>query len=370
MEHEEEFEARQSISSRGRDTRTQMMPGQNRDTNVQNERPTESQFNQNLHNYQEGSPGQEEHFGEGESSSVITEIVDERVEEIDTENEEEIKQIEPEDDGVNQYLDNIKQEDYVNHDEYNEYDQNDASPYRQDDNEAMYENEPLNYEGDQNYNAKMYGQNMENSPIQENPDEEEMTGSPQYYEAPRAINPKYRRKYEGVNIHDKSHLIWEQERLQRRRLEREMQRAHLWTKQFDSRDIDWHPTMNPKRAAFNTEKNPKRSNLWHFSNTSSVPLLTTAKNLKQNAFEKVNKTKHDPTETQAKRDHRLNNVFHQSSYQNLLSGGKGRVHAPSSHTSMKKEVGRAFMTPIDNRYQNQSQVQAGRARMFHSSQVF
>lgn len=35
MEHEEEFEARQSVSSRGRDTRVQMMPEQNRATEVQ-----------------------------------------------------------------------------------------------------------------------------------------------------------------------------------------------------------------------------------------------------------------------------------------------------------------------------------------------
>jgi hypothetical protein len=286
MEHEEEFEARQSVSSRGRDTRTQMMPGQNRETvDMTQERPA----NQNLRDY--NKPEEDEgHFGDEESSSVITEIVDEQVVEIDTEDEEEFqRQGGNQDIGIDHYLDNIKQEDYVNRDEYKEYDDDnvhDASPYNPDEQYRQdYDNENEDeYAQDQNYQQMQYNQNMmENSPIVENPVEEEMTGSPQYYEAPRAINPKYRRKYEGQNLNDKSHLIWEQERMQKSRIERQMKRAHLWTKQINFRDIDWHPSMNPKRAAYNLEKNPKRSNLWHLSNTSSVPLLTTVKGLKERA---------------------------------------------------------------------------------------
>lgn len=360
MEHEEEFEARQSVSSRGRDTRTQMMPGQNRETLNQ---PTERPTNQNLRNYNRPQEDEGE-FGDGESSSVITEIVEEQVIEIDTENEEEMQQRDHQDGAINHYLDNIKQEDYVNRDEYKEYDDdrrhdgsnnNIEDQYQQD-----YDNE-YDQDQDQNYQQMQYNQNMmANSPIVENPVEEEMTGSPQYYEAPRAINPKIRRKYEGQNLNDRSHLVWEQERLQKSRIERQMRKAHLWTKQVNFRDIDWHPTLNPKRAAFDLDKNPQRSNLWHMSNTSSVPLLTTVKGLKDKtagknqiseAFDSFTYKKllnDKSTDFSIKKDRKLNNVFQQSSLQNMLAGQNGKVNVPPTHPSMRKENGRAFMTAMDN----------------------
>lgn len=439
MEYEEEFEARQSISSRG----SHAQPGKSRDV-VRNtgvieqngvkaeERHGNYNPQKNLHNYQDPNEGEEnmseygDSFRDGQSSEVITEIVDEQVVEIETENEEELNQLENnQTEEVNQYLDNIKQEEYVNRDEYQEYDnQEGPSPdqqeregegdhqqydqengynqeegyneegeaynedgqydqvndqYQEEGHEYDQENQELDGEGqpiqdyDQEQNYQQMAENqymMENSPIVENPLEEELTGSPQMYEAPRAVNPKYRRKHQGVDPNDKSHLIWEQERLERRRMEREMKRAHLWPKQYDTRDIDWHPTVNPKRAAYNIQKNPQKSSLWHFSNSSSVPMLSTAKSIKANAASKNERTKHDPREAQSKKDHRINNVFHQSSYQSMLSGKNGKIAAPTSHVSMKKELGRAFMTPIDNKYQNQNSVLEGRNRMFHSSNVF
>ena len=276
----------------------------------------------------------------------------------------------------------LNKEDYVNREEYQEFEDNKgASPYPNNEevdgngyerDQPEYNQEDMDYAQDQNYQQMVDNQYMmENSPIVENPAEEEQTGSPQnYYEAPRAVNPKYRRKYEGYNLNDKSHLIWEQERLQRKRIEREMKRNNLWTQQYDFRDIDWHPTANPKRAAFKDKFQNKKSSLWHFSNTSSVPMLTTAKNLKASVQGKDVRSKHDPQEASSKKDHRINNVFHQSSYQNILAGKNGKINAPTSHVSLKKETGRGFMTPIDNKYQNQSSVMAGRERMFHSSQIF
>lgn len=398
MEHEEEFEARQSISSRGRDTRVHMMPGQNRQTEQQpQDRPTQN-FHQNegLHDYG---------HGEGESDSVITEIVDEQVVEIESGDEEDqFEDKGKQDEGINQYLDNIKQEDYVNRDEYQEYDnQDDNSPYRQNEgyendmhgqyehnnqeyqDDGQYEQNQHEYIGenqqdyqqqeyqDQNYQQMAYQNNMmENSPIAENPLEEEITGSPQYDQRPRAVNPKYRRKYEGVDLNDKSHLVWEQERKQRKKFEREMRRANMWAKPYNFRDIDWNPSMNPKKAAFNPEKQVQRSNMWHFAQSSSVPMLSTAKGLKSQAASKDStRPKFDPNEAMAKRDHNLNNVFHQSTLQNMLTGkNNGKVLAPPTHASMLKENGRAFMTPADNKYQNQANVMQGRERMFHSSQIF
>ena len=443
MEYEEEFEARQSISSRGSQARPSKNHALDRNTgaggNHGNQavgRQSNYQPQVNLHNYHEPYEG-EENFGEGESSGIIEEIVDEQVVEIETENEEELDQLEKnQNHEVDQYLNNINRDEYVNRDEYQEYNdpENQPSPdqherevegnyhheeqdynqenryteenngynqeneayhqeeddgykneynqeenqYEEDDQQYQQEDHGLdgegqeiqNYEQENNYQQMAENQYMmENSPIAENPLEEELTGSPQVYEAPRAINPKYRRKYQGIDPNDKSHLIWERERLERKRIEREMKRAHLWGKQYEARDIDWHPNVNPKRAAYNA-KDPKRSSLWHFSNSSSVPMLSTASSVKSIASSKSKRSKYDPKEAQSKKDHSINNVFHQSSYQNILSGKNGKIAAPNSHVSLKKELGRAFMTPIDNRYMNQTSVQAGRERMFHSSSIF
>jgi hypothetical protein len=381
MEHEEEFEARQSISSRGRDTRVHMMPGQLRDTQLKpNVRETTYQPQRNSAQEDRYVEGEMDEYGEGEDS-VIEEIVDEQVVEIESGDEEHFEGRQENDGGIDQYLDNIKQEDYVNREEYQEFEDNkdQTSPYRQ---EEMYEKQYRedgqyhqdHLEQDQEYeNEQLAYQNnmMENSPIAENPMEEEMTGSPQYYQAPRAVNPKYRRKYEGMNLNDKSHLVWEQERLQRKRMEKEMRRYNLGTKPYNFRDIDWNPTTNPRMAHFDTEKNVKKSNMWHFSNTSSVPLLSTASSIKQKAAEKQVRPKFDPNEASAKRNHQINNIFHQSSLQSRWAGdNKGSVHAPATHSSLMKEMGKAFMTPVDNRFQYNSAVSQGRMKHFHSSQIF
>jgi len=405
MEHEEEFEARQSISSRGRDTRVQMMPDQKQQrepSRVNNNPAAARPADQQEMDYEYGE-------GDGESSSVITEIVDEKIVEIDSDDEEN-KFIEKgkENEGIiNHYLD-IKQEDYVNRDEYQEYDENkqdEESPDKayamQDDNrgtandqqmreEMEYEHkraeerdlqdriEAENRAQDQLYQQMLYQNNMmENSPIAENPLEEELTTSPQYYQAPRVVNPKYRRKYEGTDLNDKSHLIWEQERIERNRIEKRMKKANIWAKPYNFRDLDWDISKNPKKAAFNFEKNPKRSSMWHFSNSSSVPMLS-ANNKSQKSIEnktigaslKPSRVKYDPSEGLSKNNHNLNNLFHQSQLQTMLQGQKGQPKTPMTHTSLQKDKGRAFMTAIDNRYAFQSSVQEGRARNFHTSQIF
>lgn len=178
-------------------------------------------------------------------------------------------------------------------------------------------------------------------------------------------------------MNDKSHLIWEQERMERKRIERRMKRANIWAKPYSYRDIDWYPNNNPRKANFNHEKVPERSNMWHFSHSSSVPLLTPTSKSTSAASTKSKKSqrsdfskKFDPNEGRAKRIHDINNIFHQSSYQNLLKGGDKSVHAPIAYSSFNKENGRAFMTPIDNKYDNQSSVLQGRAKNFFSSQIF
>lgn len=216
IEHEEEFEARQSISSRGRETRTKMMPGQpgqRSPTRVVNDRE-----NADEPEFREGTNAQYE-FAEGdaESSSVITEIVEERVMEINSEDEEHklIEGTNEEDRNINNYLD-INQQDYVNKEYAEDYHRPDeSSPERVDNiknpqvqNEDQYRqlheegqkqvDEGYEYEENQDHEAneyeQMYHRNMmENSPIEENPMEEELTASPQYYEAPRVMNPKYRK---------------------------------------------------------------------------------------------------------------------------------------------------------------------------------
>ena len=379
MEHEEEFEARQSVSSRGRDTRNQMMPGEARPTNQKElNRPT----NNNLQAYQPSAQEYAHGFGDvegdGDESSVITEIVSEKVIEIDSDNEISGSKNQL-NDNMHHYLNDIKQEEYVNREEYNEeYDQRqeEDSPYDQ--RQRMLQRQmEIEEQEQQDLKAQQYMYNQ-SSPIQENPNEEELTTSPQYYEAPRAINPKYRKKYEGTDLNDKSHLIWEQERLERKRIEKRMQQANIWAKPYSSRDIEWNLTTNPKKAFYDTQKDIKRSNMWHFAHSSSVPMLTPSSKVASQmkitqgvVGSKGVRQKFDPNENTARRKHDVNNAFLQSSYQNLLQGDKTqKLKVPSLYTSLQKESGRAFMSAIDNRYDFQTSVLEGRAKNFYSSQIF
>lgn len=159
-----------------------------------------------------------------------------------------------------------------------------------------------------------------------------------------------------------------------------MRQANIWAKPYTYRNVDWYPDKNPKTAAFNYEKNPQRSSMWHFSQSSSVPMLSKENQVDKHIRVKGTRNrgavrsiqyKYDPFEGQAKKKHDINNVFHQSSLQNILEHGKdSRLAFPPSHTSLNKNKGRAFMTPIDNKFGYQSNVLAGRAKNFHSSQIF
>eukprot|EP00345_Euplotes_harpa_P017787 CAMPEP_0168350980 /NCGR_PEP_ID=MMETSP0213-20121227/21512_1 /TAXON_ID=151035 /ORGANISM="Euplotes harpa, Strain FSP1.4" /LENGTH=153 /DNA_ID=CAMNT_0008361571 /DNA_START=143 /DNA_END=601 /DNA_ORIENTATION=- len=151
--------------------------------------PEKAPKEQPLTRYSEGHDLQyAQNDGEGEESSVITEIVDEQIVELNSDDEEKVE------DGINQYLDNIKQEDYVNREEYQELDENKDEEFddrKEDMFDNKYEEEYKNFQKQQLYSnqdkLQQYNQNvhMENSPIYENPNEDELTSSPQYYEAPR-----------------------------------------------------------------------------------------------------------------------------------------------------------------------------------------
>lgn len=264
-------------------------------------------------------------YGEGDhESSVISEIVDEQIIEIGSDDEP--QDIQNNDNrgssGINNYLENIKREDYVNH-EYENRDHNENSPYNEDYQRQHYSNhndnnDYVDYNQDEelqkqmNYRKIYENKMMDNSPIVENPIEEEMTASPQYYEAPRAINPKLRKKYEGVNLSDKSHLVWEQERIQRKRIQRQMREANVWAKPYSYREIDWNPEKNPKQAYFNYEKVPNKSSMWYFAHSSSVPMLTPSQS-SSTQFSKTsgampNRLKYDPNESASKRGNYTSNL--------------------------------------------------------------
>ena len=113
MEYAEDFEARQSISSRGSQAKpskamnpkSNLKPEQRETTYKPEEREAQYQYNEGMNEYNEG---EDAYHGEGESSSVITDIVEEKVVEIESSFEED-KLVEDKKGGeYDQYLDNIK----------------------------------------------------------------------------------------------------------------------------------------------------------------------------------------------------------------------------------------------------------------------
>jgi len=93
--------------------------------------------------------------------------------------------------------------------------------------------------------------------------------------------------------------VWERERIQRKQIEREMNAALAWPKSNKARELDWNSSTNSKKAAFNSNKNPTRSEMWHFSQASSVPMLTGDQKAPKETTSKL-RSKYDPKETAAK----------------------------------------------------------------------
>lgn len=246
----------------------------------------------------------------------------------------------------------VDKDQYLNRNEYDEgYDHNQMQHEHMYNVEAIHEN-------------KYY----ENSPIIENT-EGEMTVSPQKQLVTEG-NQSHAKYY-----NDKSHLIWEQERIQRKR-EEYYRRANPMTMHEYFKDpspLFSTSTTRGKLMAYDFTKQPKTSSSLVNHLKSKVPILSdhyktsvthsAAASDSIPSFERVFNAY-----MSSKRNDGLSNIFNQSEYQQRLQKGQNvnNDRAPMTHSSLSKNT-IDFNTA---RYNSSQSIVDGRQRMFHSSQVF
>lgn len=210
---------------------------------------------------------------------------------------------------------------------------------------------------------------MENSPIPENT-EGEMTASPQEGFMTEDDRPKAR------YFNDKSHLVWERERIQRKRedIYKRNDPITMHTYMKDQTPMFSTSTTRGKQMAYDFTKPSKRSEKLINHLKSTVPILSdhykgskTHASAAPQGMSQFEKVYFDYVSNQ-KKNTGLSNISNQSEYQQRLQSNHNvnSDKAPMSHGSLNKSHFE-FNTA---RYNSMQSVTDGRQRMFHSSQVF
>lgn len=369
VSNEEEFEARQSISSRGsigrdRNTKNEIEKGKRinpRDTGYY--RPQQNRQQREDYEYAQGSPqaAYAEGENEEEEGSVQIEVVE--IEDSINQDQNQLENSGEREQRIQEYLD-VDKDDYIFRDQY------DVGADGNVENSGEWQQQRLtNLEekNDNRYLVKAYGQNKygSNSPIQENLTEDDRTASPG-----NKLNGS-----RGVQrfFNDKSHLIWEREKIERKRLEWERKNDPLTLHHYFKDPSPGFSTSitRGKLMPFDFTKQNTTSRKLIDSLKSSIPLLSDhyqgSKTHQAAAQNKV----YDMYATAAQdlqKQFGLSNIFNQSEYQSRLEH-KRNVKAekvPTSHSSLNKTV----MDFNTAKYNTMQAVSEGRQRMFHSSQVF
>ena len=207
---------------------------------------------------------------------------------------------------------------------------------------------------------------IENSTIPENI-EGEMNSSPQEQVLSEEI-PKQR------HFNDKSHLIWEQERLLRKREEYYRRHNPMTLHEYFKDPVpDFSiSTTRGKMMPFDSTMKPKRSKKMISDLKSTIPILSDhykgSKTHSAAASENLTPVEKIYYSSLGRNGNFLSNVFNQSEFQQRLQKNKN-VNVdkpPASHSSFNKT-----MTDFNTaRYKAFQAVSEGRQRMFHQSQVF
>lgn len=221
----------------------------------------------------------------GEESSVVTEIVEEKVVELEDSQDQPSNHIDYSNDReqrIREYL-NVDQEDYLNRNEYEDVageegadegadewvpKSNDAKYSRYTDEARRKENTP----GENKYIRNKY---MDSNPIQETT-KEEMSATPKYQ---RDKEDKIERKLAKIifpNNNDKLHLIWERERLQRKREEYERRNDPMTMHEYlkDPEPGFSTKTTRGKLAEYDFLRPTKRPDRFVNFLKSGIPLLS------------------------------------------------------------------------------------------------
>jgi hypothetical protein len=216
----------------------------------------------------------------GEESSVVTEIVEEKVVELEDSQDLPSYPIDYSNDReqrIREYL-NVDQDEYLNRNEYEDVAgeegaeewvprSNDAKCNRYTDEVRKQENTP----GNTKYVRNKY---MDSNPIQETV-KEEMSATPKYR---RDNEDNLERKLAKIifpNHNDKLHLVWERERLQRKREEYERKNDPMTMHEY-MKDLEpgfSTKTTRGKLAEYDFLRPSKRPQRFVTSLKSGIPLL-------------------------------------------------------------------------------------------------
>jgi len=181
------------------------------------------------------------------------------------------------------------------------------------------------------------------------------------------------------NFNDKLHLVWERERLQRKRQAKQRMNDPMQIHEYlkNNEPLFSTRTARGKVAEFDYMKRPANRKRLIESLKSSVPNLSDHYNRSvthssaaldtSKAFRKVY------NQFKPKKGSDLATVFKQSEYQNRLNNkpALGGVKAPDSHFAFNKlGTSRTFMTPVEYRYGADQSIAKARRKMHHVSHVF
>lgn len=247
----------------------------------------------------------------------------------------------------------------------------------QDNHQARYSRATENNHESHDMNNKY----MDSEPIQEYTREEDMTASPldhQQYEEMIRQRCKFLFFDNLVpNFNDKLHLVWERERLQRKRDNYEKRRDPMRIQEFlKERKPDFSiSTTRGKLAEYDFLKPTKRKQAFIDDMKSSVPLLSdhyqNSATHQSAALPNAKSFQKTYDQFTRRKGSEIGSIFKQSEYQNRLKNNSvlDQFKAPLSHHSLNK-LGSSGYMHITESYAKVPVVQEGRNRMFYTSQIF
>ncbi|CAI2373101.1 unnamed protein product [Moneuplotes crassus] len=191
-----------------------------------------------------------------QKSSVISEVVEERIVEL-SDSDNEIQENYQAPDEVEEYLD-VNQEEYLNRNEYNldENSRDTADQFMRQtycDSQTDAQNKYIDFQ-----------------PIQEAKKEEELTSTPQN---PKNFHALFKKKYPNTN--NKLHLVWERERIARKRQEHSQRGSIFTIKNFTEKEPPFSTsTARGKLAEYDFSRPSKKKSVFVENLKSSVPILS------------------------------------------------------------------------------------------------
>ena len=274
-------------------------------------------------------------YGEGDSEETVTEIVGEEIVELESEED------------VEQNMDQDHQNDQKRIEEQLKYLEVDKDQYINQDYKNQAQESP-------HRRLNEYDQMV--SPIEEDQREHDETIGTQYKSSPlqksynSRLYPRQHNPYGSRKSSKKTHLIWEKERRARKKAAKKAAKSiypYAPYELFTGQKPNWAAQVPKSKRGELKEKVRNPSELWKLSNQSKVPMLS------DHMSSVTTSGSNNPLvmrgqKEKGKANHHINNLFHESILQKRLSGKVvDKVSAPPSHISFSKEVGRAWMTPLD-----------------------